>query len=252
MITAILQAALSAIDILLIAITIYAMLRFLKGSRAMNVLYGLLTLGAVYVLARGIGLLAFTELVNRLAGVVLLIVVIVFQPEIRRGLARLGVHPIFQRVFQPAHDVTREVVKAAYRMATKRNGALIVLTRQAGIKAITDTGTSLLAVVSSELIESIFNPYSPIHDGAIVITNDRIVAAGCLLPLSEREQPRELGTRHRAALGITEDSDAVAIIVSEERGKVSLAYNGELVRDLNSDQLNRQLSVLMAGISDET
>jgi diadenylate cyclase len=241
----------NTLDILLITIAIYMALRFLKGSRAMNVLYGLLTLGIVYLLARALGLIAFTELVNRVAGVVLLVVVIVFQPEIRRGLARLGVHPIFQRVFRADQELIREVVKAASRLATKRNGALIILTRQGGLKAITEGGTRLGSDVSSELIESIFNPYSPLHDGAIIITNDRIVAAGCLLPLSEKDQPRELGTRHRAGLGITEESDAVAVIVSEERGKVSLAYNGDLVRDLSPDQLSRQLSILMAGISDE-
>lgn len=241
----------SALDVLLIAITIYLMLRFLKGSRAMNVLYGLLVLGVVYLVARTAGLIAFTELVNRFAGVVFLVVVIVFQPEIRRGLARLGLQPFFQRVFQGDQDVIREVVKSANRLATKRNGALLVLSRQAGLKVIVDSGTRLDGQVSSELIESIFNPYSPLHDGAIIITNDRILAAGCVLPLSERDQPRELGTRHRAGVGITEESDAVVIIVSEERGKISLAVNGDLIRDLTPDQLTRQLSILMAGISDE-
>ncbi len=241
----------SGIDILLIAATIYAILRFLKGSRAMNVLYGLVTLGFVYLFARSFGLIAFTELVNRLAGVVLIIVVIVFQPEIRRGLARLGVHPIFQRVFKPENDVVKEVIRAAYRLATKRNGALIVLTRQAGLKAITDTGTLLNSEVSTELLESIFNPYSPLHDGAAIITSGRIIAAGCLLPLSEREHPRELGTRHRAGVGISEESDAVVLIVSEERGRVSLACNGELVRDLPNEQMLRQVNSLMAGMGGE-
>lgn len=246
-----LDIARNGLDILLIAATIYAILRFLKGSRAMNVLYGLLTLGLVYIFARGINLIAFTELVNRLAGVVLIIVVIVFQPEIRRGLARLGVHPIFQRVFKPDTDVVKEVIKASYRLATKRNGALIVLTRQAGLKAITDTGTRLNSEITSELLESIFNPYSPLHDGAVIITNDRIIAAGCLLPLSERDQPRELGTRHRAGVGISEESDAVVLIVSEERGRVSLACNGELVRDLPNEQMLRQVNSLMAGLDVE-
>jgi diadenylate cyclase len=244
----ILEVARNGLDILLIAATIYAILRFLKGSRAMNVLYGLLTLGLVYIVARSINLIAFTELVNRLAGVVLIIVVIVFQPEIRRGLARLGVHPIFQRVFKPDNDVVKEVIRAAYRLATKRNGALIILTRQAGLKAITDTGTLLNSEVSTELLESIFNPYSPLHDGAAIITNDRIIAAGCLLPLSERDQPRELGTRHRAGVGISEESDAVVLIVSEERGRVSLACNGELVRDLPNEQMLRQVNSLMSGM----
>lgn len=241
----------NGIDILLIASTLYMILRFLKGSRAMNVLYGLLTLGLVYLVARSLDLLAFTELVNRLAGVVLIIVVIVFQPEIRRGLARLGVHPIFQRVFKANEDIVREVVRAAYRLASKRDGALLVLTRQAGLKGIADSGTRLNSEVSAELIESVFNPYSPLHDGAIIITSDRIVAAGCLLPLSERDHPKELGTRHRAGLGITEESDAVVLIVSEERGKVSLATNGELIWDLSSDQMMRQLALLMTGIGEE-
>ena len=247
----ILDIARNGLDILLIAATIYAILRFLKGSRAMNVLYGLLTLGLVYIIARSINLIAFTELVNRLASVVLIIVVIVFQPEIRRGLARLGVHPIFQRVFKPDNDMVKEVIRAAYRLATRRNGALIVLTRQAGLKAICDSGTLLNSEVSTELLESIFNPYSPLHDGAAIISNDRIIAAGCLLPLSERDQPRELGTRHRAGVGISEESDAVVLIVSEERGRVSLACNGELVRDLPNEQMLRQVNSLMAGIGGE-
>jgi diadenylate cyclase len=241
----------NGVDILLIASTIYLILRFLKGSRAMNVLYGLLTLGLVYLVARSLNLIAFTELVNRLAGVVLIIVVIVFQPEIRRGLARLGVHPLLQRVFQGNQDIFRDVVKAAYRLATRRNGALIVLTRQAGLKAIADTGIILNANISTELIETIFNPYSLLHDGAIIITAERIVAAACLLPLSERDQPMELGTRHRAAVGITEESDAVVLVVSEERGKVSLAVDGGLMRDLSSEQLLKHLSNMMAGLSEE-
>ncbi|MCG3196356.1 MAG: TIGR00159 family protein [Candidatus Omnitrophica bacterium] len=246
-----LTGARNGLDILAIAVAVYMILRFLKGSRAMSVLYGLLTLGGVYVLARTLGFMAFTELINRLAGVALIVVVIVFQPEIRRGLARLGVHPIFQRVFQSDKDIIREIVKAANRLAAKRNGALVVLTRRSGLKAITDSGTRLDSEVSADLIESIFNPYSPLHDGAIIITKERIVAAGCLLPLTEREQPRELGTRHRAAVGITEESDAVVVVVSEERGKISLAHNGELARDLNPDQLNRQLATMMAGLGEE-
>lgn len=239
------------LDILLIATAIFLLLRFFKGSRAMNVLYGVLLIGVVYWLARALQLQAFTELVNRVAEVFLISSVIIFHPEIRRGLARLGVTPIFQRVFQTEQEVIREIVEAAYEMASKRTGALIVITRQAGLKSIADHGTRMNAEVSAELIISVFNPYSPLHDGAIIITDNRIVAAGCVLPLSDREHPRDLGTRHRAGLGITEESDAVSIIVSEERGKVSLAYVGELVRDMTPEQMTRQLSVLMANISGE-
>jgi len=240
-----------SLDILLIFLVIFFLLRFLKGSRAMAVLYGLLMLGVIYVIARLIDLQAFKDLIDRLAGVLLIVVVILFQPEIRRALARLGFQPIFQRLFQGEMDVTDEIVKAAYRLASKRTGALIVLTRQAGLKAITDQGHPMNAVVSADLIESVFNPYSPLHDGAIVVTNNQIVAARCLLPLSEKSYPSEIGTRHLAAIGITEESDAVVLIVSEERGKVSLAYHGELVRDLSAEQMSRQLPMLMAGVAGE-
>jgi diadenylate cyclase len=217
----------------------------------MNVLYGLILIGVVIVLAKALELRAFSDLVNSLAQVFVLSIVIIFQPEIRRGLARLGVNPIFQKVFQADKEIIDAIVEASYEMASKRTGALIVVTRQSGLKGITDHGTRLNSEVTAELILSIFNPYSPLHDGAIVITENRIVAAGCVLPLSERDHPRELGTRHRAALGITEESDAVAIVVSEERGKVSMAYVGELVRDMTPEQLTRQLSTLMATMAEE-
>jgi uncharacterized protein (TIGR00159 family) len=241
----------NTLDLLLIATAIFLLLRFFKGSRAMSVLYGLLVVGGVYLLARVLHLAAFTGLVDRMAEVFLISSVIIFQPEIRRGLAQLGVTPIFQKVFQADQEAIRDMVKASYQMAAKRIGAIVVITRQAGLKSITDKGTPMNAEITSELILSIFNPYSPIHDGAIVVTNNRIVAAGCLLPLSDRDYPREIGTRHRAALGITEESDALAIVVSEERGKVSLAYVGELIRDMTPDQMTRQLSVLLATMADD-
>lgn len=241
----------NAIDLLLIAVAIFFLLRFLKGSRAMHVLYGLLILGAVYLLAQALQLQAFTALVTRMAEAFLIVSVIIFQPEIRRGLARLGVAPLFQRVFQADRDLVQEIVTAAYQLAAQRIGALIVVTRQTGLKAISDRGTPLDSVVSGDLILSIFNPYSPLHDGAIIVTDNRIVSAGCLLPLSDREHPKEFGTRHRAGLGITEESDALAIIVSEERGKVSLAYVGEIVRDMTKEQMIRQVSELMATISED-
>lgn len=241
----------NTIDLLLIAVAIFFLLRFLKGSRAMQVLYGLLILGAVYLLAQALQLQAFTALVTRMAEAFLIVSVIIFQPEIRRGLARLGVAPLFQRVFQADRDLVQEIVSAAYQLAAQRIGALIVITRQTGLKAISDRGTPLDSVVSADLIVSIFNPYSPLHDGAIIVTDNRIVSAGCLLPLSEREHPKEFGTRHRAGLGITEESDALAIIVSEERGKVSLAYVGEVIRDMTKEQMIRQVSELMATITED-
>lgn len=239
------------LDILLIATAIFLLLRFFKGSRAMNVLYGLILIGVVIVLAWLLDLRAFSDLVNNLAQVFVLSIVIIFQPEIRRGLARLGVNPIFQKVFQADKEIIDAIVEASYEMASKRTGALLVITRQSGLKVITDHGTRLNCDVTAEIILSIFNPYSPLHDGAVVITENRIVAAGCVLPLSERDHPRELGTRHRAALGITEESDAVGIVVSEERGKVSMAYVGELVRDMTPEQLTRQLSTLMSTMAEE-
>ncbi|MCA9449838.1 MAG: diadenylate cyclase CdaA [Candidatus Omnitrophica bacterium] len=241
----------NTLDILLIATTIFLFLRFFKGSRAMSVLYGLLVVGGVYLFARFLDLRGFTDLVNRVAEVFLVSTVVLFQPEIRRGLARLGVTPLFQKVFQAEEETIKEIVKAANIMAAKRIGALIVITRRSGLKAIVDHGTKMNAEISAELIQSIFNPYSPLHDGAIIVTNNIVVAAGCLLPLSERDHPKDLGTRHRAGLGITEESDAVAIIVSEERGKVSLAYVGELIRDMPPEQLTRQLSQLMATITED-
>jgi uncharacterized protein (TIGR00159 family) len=251
MIELLISIARNLLDITLIFVAVYTLLRFLRGSRAMSVLYGLLTLGFVYITARLMDLQAFTFVVDRLAGVLLIVLVIVFQPEIRRGLARLGDQPIFQRVFKAEEEVLREVVRSAYRLATKRIGALIVLTRQSGLKGITEQSRILDAVVSTELIEAIFNPYSPIHDGALIITNNRIVAAGCVLPLTEHPHSSELGTRHRAGIGITEETDAVVLVVSEERGKVSLAYHGELIRDLSSEKLQHQLAMLMAGVGEE-
>jgi len=222
----------SVIDVLLIALVIFAGLRLLSGTRVMTQLRGLLALFLVFVvLGQLLDLTVINYLVEHSLTGLLIAAAIIFQPEFRRGLDRLGRTGV-SGWFGPARyeDVIDSIVKAAARMSAERHGGLFVLERETGLQDVIETGIPVDAKVSPELLAGIFYPNSPLHDMAVVLRDERVVAAGCVLPLAN-DLPafeRNLGTRHRAAIGITESTDALSVVVSEETGDISVALHGRL------------------------
>lgn len=233
----------AAVDILIVSGSIYWLLLLVRGTTAMTVLrgVGVLLIGA-FLLSRVLDLRVINwALRNSLTGL-LLGMLIVFQPEIRRALERLGrtgLHSILRK--EERQDTLHIVVRAAFGLARDGTGALIVIERETGLQEVTDTGVPLNAALSTELLLSIFPETGPLHDGAVVVRGGSVVAAGCTLPLSDSPLPAEFGMRHRAAVGLTERTDAVVVVVSEERGAVSLCSNGRMVPNLDETRLSRQL-----------
>src|SRR5499433_119528 len=232
----------SVVDIVLVFLLVYGVLKLLRGTRAAAMAAGLGVFGFLYWLAVNQGL---TTLEFVLRGALLYIgvaIIVLFQTEIRQALISFGNRfrvPFARRQRgQFGESIYDEIVLAATTLASTKTGALIVIERNVGLKGIVDAGVRLDAELSYDLIVSIFNPASPLHDGAIIVRNDRIAAASCFLPLSLNPLlSKDLGTRHRAALGITEDSDAVAIVVSEETGLVSYVRRGRIKRALDATRL---------------
>ncbi|MCZ7684399.1 MAG: diadenylate cyclase CdaA [Sandaracinaceae bacterium] len=233
------------VDILLVAYLFYRGLLLIRGTRAMQMVVGLVLVFLVYQLARRAELITLFTLLDELLTYVVLIVVVLFQNDIRRALMRVGARP-FLRGARSAREsqVIEEVVKAASALAQKRIGALVVFERDASLDEFIEHGTRLDAAVSKELLYSIFVPSyeNPMHDGAVVIRDGRLWEAGVFLPLTDSQKvDRTLGTRHRAAIGISEETDAVVVVVSEERGTASLCFSGNIVRDLDPSMLRQAL-----------
>jgi diadenylate cyclase len=239
--------ALSVLDIILVAVAIYYVLRLLRGTRAIQLIKGLLILGVLIVFTGGLNLSTFNWLLKQalLPGVIALI--ILFQPELRLALEQIGRGHILGAGLTSLRreQITRlvdELVHSGRQLSRERIGGLIVLEREVGLNDVIETGRRLEALASADLLRTIFYPGTPLHDLATVIRGDRVVAAGCLLPLTERRDVRGLlGTRHRAALGLSETTDAVVIVVSEETGGISLAVDGRLYSNLTPDALRQQL-----------
>ncbi len=242
----------SLLDITLVAIGVYYVLRLLRGTRAVQLIKGLLTLGALIVLTQTLNLSTFNWMLKQalLPGVIALI--ILFQPELRLALEQIGRGHIFGAGFTAlrTEQITRlidELVLSARQLSRERIGALIVIEREVGLNDVIQTGRRIDAVASTDLLRTIFYPGTPLHDLAVVVRGDRIVAAGCLLPLTERRDVRGLlGTRHRAALGLSETTDAAVIVVSEETGATSLATSGRLYSNLTPDVLKQRLLGLLS------
>lgn len=239
--------AVDVLDILIVAFFIYQLLLIFRGTRAAQIL---VVLAILYLTSRAslfIGLLTVNWILQSLLGVWVLMMVIIFQPELRRALVSFGQRN-FLRVFsrgEEAHMID-ELARSAVSLASKRTGAIIVLERETKLDSYVEPGINLDAVISRRLLESIFFPYSPLHDGAVIVNDGRIVAASCFLPLSlSPEVSRDLGTRHRAAIGITEETDAVAVVVSEETGTISLAYGGRIERDLDALAVRKRLGEIL-------
>lgn len=233
------------LDIGLVALLIYWALVILRGTRAMQIAVGLGLIFVGYLLARRVGLVTITTLLDSVLAYLAVIVVIIFQSDIRRALARMGRRPLWrgQRTAKETQTL-EEVVKAASALAQKRIGALICFERTASLDEFIESGTKLDATVSKELLYSIFVPSfeNPMHDGAVILREGRVWQAGVFLPLAGTVGgDRTLGARHRAGLGITEETDAVVIVVSEERGSISLCFNGNIVRNLDTGSLRDAL-----------
>lgn len=240
-----------AVDIILVAVVIYRVLVMFRGTRAVQMLAGLGGLMIASFLARRLDLFSTSWILENFWSVWVLALVVLFQPEFRRALAQIGQSPLLQALLgargeQQGH-VIDDVVKAAESLAAKRMGALIVLERSTGLRNYAELGVPLDALVSSDLLVSLFLPYSPLHDGAVFIRDNRVAAAGCFLPLSRNTQlGRALGTRHRAAVGLSEETDAVVLVVSEESGRISLAVGGHMESPLDRDALRQRLGDLFA------
>ena len=237
---------LPALDILLLAFLIYRTYRILVQTRAVQLIKGALFMGLVYLAAFLLRLATLRWVLNLLVPGLVIGMAIIFQPELRRIFTHLG-----QGTWLRFHSRVRTrqveaVLNAAEVLAAKRYGALIVFTRNIGLNTIVETGTRLNAELSSSLLLTLFAPGTPLHDGAVVIHEDRVVAAGCFLPLSEQPDiRRSFGTRHRAALGLAEETDALILVVSEESGSLSLAHDANVLYDLSLEEISRRLTRLL-------
>lgn len=237
----------AVIQIVILFFAIYSVLYFLRGTR------GALVLAGIFIIATALGLVFQIEilhldvlgwLIEMLGNSLLIAILIIFQPELRRALAQLGSYTASRG--KRKRELIEEVVQAADYMAKRKCGALIVLERRIHLQSLIDDSIPLDAKVNALLLQSIFFPNSPLHDGAVIIRNDRILAARAILPLTRAENiSRHLGTRHRAALGVSEDSDAVTVVVAEETGMISISYRGQLHRDLSTPELETLLEKLL-------
>ncbi len=227
-----------ALEIVILWYAIYSMLLLIKGTRTEQLLKGLLIIGLIFVVTQQMKLEVINWMLTRIFPISVIALVVIFQPELRRGLAQLGQFGIYQEDMM----VIDEICEAAISLSRRRIGALIVIQREVGLKTYVESGVPIDAKVMAETIGSIFAPNAPLHDGAVIIERDRIVAAGCLLPLTQEANiAKTLGTRHRAAIGLTEETDAVTIIVSEETGGISVAAGGKLTHNVGEENLKNIL-----------
>ncbi|KPJ74182.1 hypothetical protein AMJ52_01605 [candidate division TA06 bacterium DG_78] len=236
------------IDIIVVAFLLYEFFKFIKGTKATPILVGLLLFFMISFIARWLDLKALSWIMSSILAVWVVAFVIVFQPEIRNALARIGrQRPIKFFLKVEETPVIAEIIDAVRKLSEEKIGALILIQRSIGLKDIIDTGIRIDAQVNSSLLRTIFFPDTPLHDGACVIQGDTIVAAGCVLPLSENPTlSGKYGLRHRAALGVAEQSDALCIVVSEETGRISFTYKGKLVTKVDVEILRRSLETIFA------
>ena len=234
-------------DIILVAWLLYEFFKFIKGTKATPILIGLTLFFIISFIARWLDLMAFSWIMRSILAVWVVAFVIVFQPEIRNALARIGRQRSIKFFLKIEESpIIDEIVDAVKKMSEDRIGALILIPKSIGVKDIIDTGVKMDARVTSSLLRTIFFPDTPHHDGACVIQGETIVAAGCVLPLSENPSlSGRYGLRHRAALGISEQSDAICIVVSEETGKISFAYKSKLVTKVDIAILKRSLETIL-------
>ena len=240
-----------AVDILVVSVIVYEVLKLIRGTHAVQMALGIAVIVGMFYLSRGFQLETLNWLIRNVVGYVVFAAIVLMQGDIRRALVNLGrarVFQVFRRLDRPVadDDVVEELVVATTTLAAKRTGAIIVIERSIGLRNYIEGGIPLDARLTYDLLVSIFQPTAPLHDGAVIVQGDRVAAAACFLPLTVNPRlSRELGSRHRAAIGITEENDAVAIVVSEESGVISLVMNGDIEREVPPDQLRARLTPLM-------
>ena len=250
------------VEILILTVIIYELLIWVKNTRAWTLLKGIVVVTAFALISYFFHLTTLTWLMSKTAGVLVTVVVIVFQPELRRALEQLGRKNIIFSIFgtsaviaeedrRSRDKINSEIVKAVFEMSKVKTGALIVMEKKLILNEYERTGIPIDALISSQLLMNIFEHNTPLHDGAVFIRNQRVVAATCYLPLSDNmELSKELGTRHRAGVGISEVSDSLTIIVSEETGAVSIAESGKLTRSVSPDDLKAKLAEITQSVDD--
>lgn len=247
------------IDILLVAFIVFEVIKFLRESRALHIIKGIILLIVTYFIINILGMQASTYVFKLLMNNFIIILLVLFSPELRRALESVGRSRFsFLRIFglnqggaaqQRTKKAIREICKACVDMAGKRIGAIVVIERDIPVSDHVSVGTHIDAEVTQELLGSLFFPNSPLHDGAVIIKDGRVYSAGCILPLTQNNDlSSELGTRHRASLGLTEQCDAVVVIVSEERGQISIAHKGYLNRDISEGELYEKLTEYFAPV----
>jgi diadenylate cyclase len=233
------------LDIGIIAFLIYRLLQMLQGTRAMQMIIGLVVVLMAYVSSQVLGLFTLNWILDNFLGSIILVIIVIFQSDIRRALTQVGTAPLFgsaERLERPGDELIEEITQAVVILSGRRVGGLILIEREVGLNEYMEIGTRLDARVSRELVESVFLPSSPIHDGALVIQKGRVTSVRCLLPLSADPNLRTtMGTRHRAAIGVTEETDAVAIVISEREGRISLVVGGNLTENLDGAKLRSLL-----------
>ncbi|MFH0879474.1 MAG: diadenylate cyclase CdaA [Lentisphaerota bacterium] len=234
------------VEILVLALAYYYLIQFFRGTRGAQVLLGFsLVLVILLVMTYVFRLDALNWVLQRFSVYLAVAFLIIFQPEIRRALAELGKQHVFSAAARE-RSLVDHIIQAVLMLAERKIGALIAIEREIGTRAVQETGVKIDGAITPEMLATIFFPHTPLHDGGVIIARDRISAAGCLFPLSQREElSKSLGTRHRAAIGMTEETDAVVIVVSEETGAISVSYKGRLIRGLDPERLRRMLSVML-------
>ncbi|MDD5349603.1 MAG: diadenylate cyclase CdaA [Chthoniobacteraceae bacterium] len=236
----------SAVEIGILWVVIYYSYLYFRGTRGARVLTGLLVLLLTFTLvSKLLDLQVIYWLIRSFTAFLAIALVVIFQPELRRALAALGSQHIFATVTQKRETI-EVLAEAAFELSNRQLGALIALERESNVHAFAESGVTIDSELSTELIVTIFHPKTPLHDGGLILRNDRILAAACIFPVSQRHDlDRNLGLRHRAGLGITEESDAIAIVVSEETGNVSICHRGRIERDFDPDDFKRRLGQLL-------
>jgi diadenylate cyclase len=239
------------LDVIIVAIIIYALIARLKGTRAVQIIGGIFVFFSIFILSDILELRTLNWLLRYFSTSAVLIAIILFAPEIRSFFVNITRNPVFNLFSRPreVEDTIEDLILAVDSMADKRMGGIILIEKKVGLRNYIEAGIRTDAYLSYDLLLTIFNPSSPLHDGAVIIREDRIVAAACFLPLTLNPRlSRELGTRHRAAIGISEETDAIVIIVSEERGEISIAYQGDITKPLTIKNLTKLIFSLLEDV----
>jgi diadenylate cyclase len=236
------------LDIAIVSIVVYELLKLIRGTRAVQMAIGIAVIAGLFYLSLGLQLETLNWLIRNVVGYVVFAAIVLLQSDIRRALTHLGRAPLFRRLerVESDDDTIEELVVAVNLLAPKRIGAIIIIERRIGLRNFIESGIPLDAKLTYDLLVSIFQPTSPLHDGAVIVQGDRVAAAACFLPLTVNPRlSRDLGSRHRAALGVTEENDSVGIVVSEETGGISLVIDGAIERNLDAERLRARLKSLI-------